>query len=477
MSYTGSAPTHCSTPQLTTANRTCNQAVRPLTAALGPRGWEVGGCALDDLASEFGTPLYVMDERTIVTACDSFRSALAARYPGESDVLFASKALCTAAISRLVHEQGLATEVVSGGELATALHAGVPAERIYFQGNAKTRAELAFGLRSGVGRFVVDNLEELATLDDLAAKEGKVADVLLRVAPGIEAHTHEFIHTGQDDSKFGLYIPGDLDAAVRRILGSNNLRIKGVQAHVGSQIFDVAPFVAAAELGLDLAVRIRDEHGVTIEELDVGGGLGIAYVEGDDPPAIDEAMGAVARATAEGARSRGLPLPRLLVEPGRAIVGTAGCTVYEISTVKRHDGGKQYYLVDGGMADNPRPITYGAQYTCDAVKPPAQATAPRSWVLAGKACEEGDVLIREAALPDLRAGDRVVVWTTGAYCFAMASNYNRQPRPAMVLVEDGRAALIRARETYEDLLARDRLPDGPPFAPGAGRGVQGPGSR
>ncbi len=444
---------------MTTANRTCNQAVRPITAALTDGGWEVGACSLDALAREFGTPLYVMDESTIIEACRAFRDGLARHYPGPSDVLFASKSLCTTAIAKLVSLQGLATEVVSGGELATALKAGVPADRIYFQGNAKTRAELAFGLRARVGRFIIDNLEELAALEALAAEADTVADVLLRIAPGIEAHTHEFIHTGQDDSKFGLYIPGDLDAAVRHIVASNRLRLRGVQAHVGSQIFDVDPFTAAADLGLDLAVRIRDEHGITIEELDVGGGLGIAYVEGDDPPSIAAAMQAVGQATARGARARGLPLPRLLVEPGRAIVGTAGCTVYEIATVKRHASGKQYYLVDGGMADNPRPITYGAEYSCDPVMTPRPPGSPGTWVLAGKACEEGDVLIREARLPDLEAGDRVVVWTTGAYCFAMSSNYNRLPRPAMVLVRDGRADLIRARETYDDLLAADRLPE------------------
>jgi diaminopimelate decarboxylase len=441
---------------LATRNQTCNQGVRPITAVLSHSGWQVGGCALGDLAQEFGTPLYVMDRATIESACREFLDGLKRHYPGPSEVLYASKALCTAGIARLVHQQGLATEVVSGGELATALRAGVPGPRIHFQGNAKTRAELAYGLDAGVGRFLIDNFDELIALESLAADRKKTADVLLRVAPGIEAHTHEFIHTGQADSKFGLYLPAELDAAVARLKDSNFLRFCGVQAHVGSQIFDVQPFVAAAELGLDLAVHIRDTFGLEVAELDVGGGLGIAYVEGDDPPSIDEAMAALGRAVVQGARNRGLELPKLMVEPGRAIVGTSGCTIYEIATVKRHESGRQYLLVDGGMADNPRPITYGAEYSCDPVKP-AEGVS-EAWRIAGKACEEGDVLIGEAYLPPVKAGDRLVVWTTGAYCFAMSSNYNRLPRPAMVLVSDGKAELLRARETYDDLMALDRLP-------------------
>jgi diaminopimelate decarboxylase len=424
---------------------------------LSDRGWAVGGCLLDDLARRFGTPLYVMDEATIVASCRAFRDSLARHYPGPTAVLYASKALCSVGIARLIHEQGLATEVVSGGELATVLRAGVPGSRIHFQGNAKSREELEFGIRAGVGRFLIDNLDELGLLDFLAREAGVQADVMLRVAPGIEAHTHDFIHTGQADSKFGLYMPGDLDLALRQLKSSNNLRFRGVQAHVGSQIFDVDPFVAAANLGLDLAVTIRDAHGLPVEELDVGGGLGIAYVAGDDPPSIEDAMAAVGQAVDRGARERRLPLPRLMVEPGRAIVGTAGCTVYEIAATKRHESGRQYLLVDGGMADNPRPITYGAEYTCEPVAG-LEDTAHETWRVVGKACEEGDVLIPEVSLPALVPGERLVVWTTGAYCFAMSSNYNRSPRPAMVLVHDGEAEVLRERETYESMMAPERLP-------------------
>lgn len=442
---------------LATANRTCNQAVRPITAVLADGGWAVGGCSLDDLARRYGTPLYVMDEATIIAACRSFCAGLSRHYPGASEVLYASKALCTTGIARLVHEQGLATEVVSGGELATVLRAGVPGHRVHFQGNAKSRSELEFGLQAGVGRFLIDNLDELGLLDFLARSADKRADVILRVAPGIEAHTHDFIHTGQADSKFGLYIPGDFDQAIRQLKASNHLRFRGVQAHVGSQIFDVEPFVAAAELGLDLAVRIREMHGLEVEELDVGGGLGIAYVETDDPPSIEDALAAVGQTVERGARARNLPLPKLMVEPGRAIVGTAGCTLYEIAATKRHESGRQYLLVDGGMADNPRPITYGAAYTCEPVG--GLPDAPHeTWRVAGKACEEGDVLVPEVSLPAMVPGERLVVWTTGAYCFAMSSNYNRSPRPAMVLVRDGEAEIIRERETYETMLAQDRLP-------------------
>ena len=442
---------------MATANRTCNQAVRPVTAVLGDKGWSVGGCLLDDLGRQYGTPLYVVDEATIVAACLSFRDGLARHYPGKFDVLYASKALCSVGTARLIHEQGLATEVVSAGELATVLKAGVPGDRIYFQGNAKSRAELEFGLESGVGRFLIDNHDELGLLDFNAREAGKVADLMFRVAPGNQPHTHDFIRTGQADSKFGLYMPGDLDQALRQIKGSNHLRFRGVQAHVGSQIFDVEPFVAAANVGLDLAVRIREAHGLEVEELDVGGGLGIAYVESDDPPSIDEAMAAISQAVVRGASARNLPLPKLMVEPGRAIVGTAGCTVYEIAASKRHESGRRYLLVDGGMADNPRPITYGAVYTCEPVAGLSDAPA-ETWRVAGKACEEGDVLVPEARLPAMVPGERLVVWTTGAYCFAMASNYNRSPRPAMVLVRDEQSEVIRVRESFEDMMALDRLP-------------------
>ena len=440
---------------LALANRTCNQAVRPVTAVVGARGWEVGGCSLGGLADHFGTPLYVIDEATIVSACKAFREGLARHYPGETEVLYASKALCNTAINRLIHEQGLATEVVSGGELATVLAAGIPPSRIHYQGNAKSRKELAEGLAAGVGRFLIDNRDELTLLEALAVEQDCVADVLFRVAPGVEAHTHDFIKTGQADSKFGLYLPGDLDAAADQVKASPHLRYQGLQAHVGSQIFDIAPFVAAADIALGLVEMLRERYGLETLELDVGGGLGIAYVESDDPPGIDETLMEIARFVARRVEERGLPMPRLMVEPGRAIVGTAGCTVYEVATVKTHESGKRHVLVDGGMADNPRPITYGAEYSCDAISG-AAATGP--WSLAGKACEEGDVIIKEANLPDVNAQDRIVVWTTGAYTFSMSSNYNRLPRPAMVLVADGIAELVRERESYRDILALDRMP-------------------
>ncbi len=441
---------------------TCNQAVRPLTATFGSRGWSVGGCALDDLVDRFGSPLYVMDEATIVSAASAFVLGLRSAYPGPSEILYASKALCNTGINRLIHELGLGTEVVSGGELATALAAGIPADRIVFQGNAKSPDEIDLGLEAGVGRFMVDNLDEIEALQARAAASGRQARILLRINPGIEAHTHEFIRTGHVQSKFGIRPGAALDYALERLEASRNLEFMGLQLHVGSQIFDITPFLEAADVGLDLAAELAGRN-LPVRELDLGGGLGVAYTEADDPPSIADLTAAVGKAVAQGCERRGLPLPKLMLEPGRAIVATAGCTVYQVVAEKRtHE--RQSLLVDGGMADNPRPALYDAVYSCDPVagrmgnRGDAPSGAESTWTVAGKACEEGDVLVKEATLPSVGGKRRLVLWTTGAYCFSMASNYNRLVRPAMVVVGDGQADLVRERESFEDLLAHDRLP-------------------
>lgn len=434
----------------------CNQRIRPMTARVNAHGrWDIGGCDLSELARTYGTPLYVMDEDTIRASAQAYLRAVKACYPGPSEVLYASKALCNLAINRLVHEEGMGTEVVSGGELFTALKAGVPPERIHFQGNNKSPDELRLALEEGIGRFMVDNLDELVLLGSIAAELGVKPQVILRVTPGIEAHTHEYIQTGHIDTKFGLDLPQQLDEAMRYLRNHPHLQFRGLQGHIGSQIFDIDPYLANVDVLLDLSVHLERTHGVRVAELDVGGGLGIAYTEEDDPPSIDELVAAISERMVAGCKLRGLELPKLLLEPGRSIVGTAGVTVYSVGTRKEIPNLRTYLSVDGGMPDNPRPITYGAKYQADAVQ---VAPAEEVVTLAGKCCESGDVLILDLSLPRLKAGDQVVVWDTGAYCYSMASNYNRLARPAMVLVADGKAEVIAERETLADLVSRDRLP-------------------
>jgi diaminopimelate decarboxylase len=434
----------------------CNQRTRPLTAQVNSLGrWEIGGCDLAELADTYGTPLYVMDEVTIRAAARAYVEAARQHYPGPSEILYASKALCNMAINRLLHEEGLGTEVVSGGELVTALKAGIPAERIHFQGNNKSPEEIRLALEEGVGRFLIDNLDELGLLNAIALELGTRPQVILRVTPGIEAHTHEYIRTGHVDSKFGLDLPHQLDEGMRRIIATQNLQFVGLQAHIGSQIFDVQPFLDNVDVLLDLAQHIERTYGLRVEEFDVGGGLGIAYVDSDDPPAIGDAVAQIAQRVKAGCDERSLLLPKLMLEPGRSIVGTAGVTVYSVGTRKEIPGVRTYLAVDGGMPDNPRPITYGARYEAD---PVVLAENSETVTLAGKCCESGDILVPDVALPRMNSGERLVMWATGAYCYSMASNYNRLPRPAMVLVADGKPEVIAERETLADLVARDRLP-------------------
>ncbi len=439
------------------AKTSMNQVIHPVTARVNAEGrWEIGGSDLAELVKTYGSPLYVLDEATIQGACRAYLQAVREHYPGPSEVLYASKALCNMAVNRLIHEEGLATEVVSGGELFTVLRAGIPAETIYFQGNNKSVEELRYALKEGVGRFIVDNLDELDLLSAMAEEIGVSPNLLLRVTPGIEAHTHEFIRTGEIDSKFGLDLPGQLEEAMRRIIRRPLLRFRGLHAHIGSQIFDIEPFVATVEVLLDLSAQLERDYGLKVEELDVGGGLGIAYEPGDDPPSISATIEAISLAMVRGASERGLSLPKLIIEPGRSIVGTAGVTLYTVGARKEIPNVRTYVAVDGGMPDNPRVVTYGARYSADRVV----VGEPQELVtIAGKCCESGDILIKDIRLPKLTAGDHLVVWDTGAYCFSMASNYNRLPRPAMVLVAEGHPELIRERETFADVVSRDRLPN------------------
>ena len=426
--------------------------VLPETAAVTSDGHlAVGGCDLVDLAATYGTPLYVYDEATIRARARGYRAGLAAAYPGGSLVCYAAKAYCAPWLLPIVAAEGLGLDVVSGGELYTAQQSGFPLERVTFHGNNKTPDELQQALAAGIGRIVVDNVEEIDRLVDLGARQ----DVLLRVAPGVEAHTHAHILTGGRDTKFGLSLEsGAAEAAARRLLATPGLRLLGLHAHIGSQIFELEPYRETLRRIFALAARLRSAAGFELREISPGGGFGVRYTAADEapiPPA--EAARAVAEAVCAIARETGFdqPLPTLIIEPGRSIVGPAGVAVYRVGSVKEIAGVRTYVAVDGGMADNIRPTAYGAGYTPllanRVAEPPTTHVA-----VAGRYCESGDVLVRDAHLPLPRVGDLIAVPASGAYHLAMASNYNLVPRPAVVAVGDGQARLVRRRETYADLL-------------------------
>jgi diaminopimelate decarboxylase len=401
---------------------------------------EIGGCDTIELAQEFGTPLYVLDEETIRGRCRQYLSSFRKYYPN-TDVIYACKALCTAAVQRIVNAEGLGLDVSSGGELYTALKAGCDVKKIYFHGNNKSKAEIKLALEAGIGRIVVDNLQELDNVEEVAEKIGTRANILFRVNPGIEAHTHEYIKTGTVDSKFGL--PQDrIEEAVRRAGVKKRVNLVGFHAHIGSQIFDIKPFVEEVRLLLDLTLKYKTE------ELNMGGGLGVAYLSSDEPASIDPFAKEIASVL------RDKTMAKLVLEPGRSIVGNAGITLYAVGGVKDIPGMRKYVFVDGGMADNPRPILYQARYEAKIANRAEEATAEKV-TIAGRFCESGDVLIKDINLPKVETGDILAVLATGAYNYSMASNYNRVGRPAMVLVNKGSATLILKRETLDDLISND----------------------
>jgi diaminopimelate decarboxylase len=432
-----------------------NRNLAPITAAVDVEGrLVVGGCVLSELARSYGTPLYLLDEATLRATCRAYSEALAAHYPGPALALYASKANSSLALSALVASEGLGLDAVSAGELLTALQGGMPAERIVLHGNNKSREELALAAGRGV-TVVIDNWRDLELLADLAPGFTAPVRLMLRFTPGIECHTHEYIRTGHLDSKFG-FDPDQLEAVLHQLGGCSWARLTGLHAHIGSQIFELQPHRDLAAVLADALARAR-ALGHPVSDLNVGGGLGIRYVVSDDPPSIQEWVATVAGAVAAACQERGLELPRLLCEPGRSLVATAGVTIYEIGSRKEIPGLRTYLSVDGGMSDNPRPITYQSQYTAVLADRPA-AEATETVTVAGKHCESGDVLLKDVALPPATSGDILAVLATGAYNAAMASNYNRIPRPAAVLVHDGVADLVQRREQPEDLLRYDVLP-------------------
>ena len=422
-------------------------------------GLAIGGVDLADLAREWGTPLYIYDEATVRDRCRRYRAAFAAHYP-DSRVIYAAKAYLSPAILAILREEGLGLDVVSGGELGMALHCGFPPERIVFHGNNKSAEELRAAVEAGVGRIMVDNALELDRLIALGERVVRAIPVLLRLNPGIEAHTHEYRQTGVTDSKFGLpTIDDQAERATVRAAASPALDLRGFHAHIGSQIVGASSYRQTVAALFAFAARMRDRHGIVPRELSPGGGLAIAHTpeeetEETDPDTLAEAIGGVIR---EEAARYDLPLPRIAVEPGRSIVGPAGVALYTVGATKDIPGVRRYVSVDGGMADNIRPALYGAAYTARLANRPTGADTERV-TIAGKGCESGDVLIRDIALPPLVPGDLLAVPAAGAYCLAMASNYNLAPRPAVVFVRDGRARLVRRREGLDDLLRAEIMP-------------------
>ena len=466
----GAAP---STPRLFEPHRDAsspNRNLAPITAELDADGrLQVGGCGLSSLARTYGTPLYVLDEASLRGTCRAYREALAAHYPGEALALYASKANSSLAISALVASEGLGLDAVSAGELLTALEGGMPADRIVFHGNNKSPRELNEALDAGVGRIVLDNDLEIVTLDAAAQARRHCQEVWIRVAPGVDPHTHRRIRTGQNDTKFGFNITsGAALEAVVKVLGRQGLLFTGLHAHVGSNLKDMEAHLAALDAVLDLALAIRDETGLSVEELNLGGGLGIRYLPSDVVPPVDEFAERLTSALLDGLASRHLPVPHLHLEPGRSIVGEAGTTLYTVGATKsvpipEAPGHRAFVAIDGGMSDNPRPQLYDAVYSAMIANRPAAPTTG-TYRVSGKHCET-DTLIDDVALANPQAGDIIAVQSTGAYNHSMASNYNRLPRPAVVFVREGTARLVSRRETYEDLVHLDIGPDDDAGAP------------
>ena len=426
----------------------------PHSAIIDDRGHLViGGCDLEQLAGVFGTPLYVYDEEEVQDRCRAYADAF-----GAASVAYAAKAFLCAAMARIVAREGLSLDVATGGEAFLAHRAGFPPARMVFHGNDKSESELRMALTIGVGRLVVDSFDELDRIEALVREGLRTPRVLVRVTPGVEAHTHEYIATGADDSKFGFTVATGAarDAAVRAA-ESDSMELVGLHCHIGSQILVLEPYARAADVVVELAAEITRVIGEPIQEINLGGGLGVPYTADDtDAPSIAE-FAAVMRQSFDAACAKaGLdPAPQLTVEAGRSIVGPAGITLYTVGTIKEIPSVRTYVAVDGGMSDNPRPATYGARYEAFV---PARAAAPRPWTVtvAGKHCEQGDLLVRDAQLPaDLAVGDIIATPVTGAYTHSMSSNYNLVPRPAVVFVRDGHARVVVRRETFDDLVARD----------------------
>lgn len=417
----------------------------------------IDGVSVPEIAKQFGTPCYIMSEDTVRKNCRKYMDAAEKYYGKNALPLYASKAFSCVDIYKTVASEGFGADVVSGGELYTALKAGFDPKKIYFHGNAKTADEIKFALESGVGRIVADNIEELDRIDGIAKELNVKADISFRIKPGVEAHTHNFVKTGQIDSKFGFALEnGEAFRAVKSAAEKKNINIAGVHCHIGSQIFDIAPFVLAAKIMLGFIAKVKNELSIEIKELNLGGGFGIRYVEGDNPKPYEDYMKKIADTVKNESEALGITVPFILVEPGRSIVAEAGITAYTVMSVKTIKNIRTYVAIDGGMTDNPRYALYGSKYeACVANKAgdPCDFTA----TIAGRCCESGDLIGENMKIQKPEAGDILTVFSTGAYNYSMASNYNRVPRPPVIMIKNGEPKIIVKRETYEDIIKNDTI--------------------
>lgn len=414
------------------------------------------GCAdTVELAKQYGTPLYVFDEQLIREACRDYKNSIENYYDGNGMVLYASKAFSCKEMYRIANEEGIGVDTVSGGEIYTALSAGFPAENIFFHGNNKTDAELEYAIENDIGHIVIDDFGEIDRVNEIAGKMGKKVTVMLRVKPGIDAHTHDFIKTGQNDCKFGFtYESGEALEAAKKAIAAKNLVVSGFHCHIGSQIFSTDPFCLAAEVMAKFIKQVESETGHTVTELNLGGGFGIRYTEEDKPLPYAEFMNMVSKQLKVSCKELSLTVPKIYIEPGRSIVGPAGITLYTVGSIKTIPDIRTYVSVDGGMSDNPRYALYGAKYDAIIAN---KAENPRNFVatIAGKCCESGDLIGENIKITTPETGDILAVLATGAYNYSMASNYNRIPRPSAIMVKNGEARVIIKRETFDDLISKD----------------------
>lgn len=419
----------------------------------------IGGCDALELTKEYGTPLYVVDEALVRENCRLFKKSFS-KSGMETEVIYASKAFLNKAMCRLIQEEGLSLDVVSGGELYTALHAGFPAGKIYMHGNNKGREELRMAIEAGVGRIVVDNIQELELIEELCSQMEQHANILIRVNPGIEAHTHAYIQTANNDSKFGESIYDESFVGVFETLQhSKHVTLKGLHCHIGSQIFEGESFYSAATVMLEFIAELSSKFQFTIDELNLGGGFGVYYFEEDKPLDLQHCLKNLLEIIRNQAAHLNIKIPKLMIEPGRAIIANAGTTLYTVGGVKKTYGGKAYVFIDGGMTDNPRTALYDAKYD-SVVANKLNMQREKNYAVAGKCCESGDIIIRDIKLPITERGDILAVLSTGAYNYSMASNYNRIPRPPVIFVKDGHAKLAVKRESFEDIIKNDMDIDG-----------------
>lgn len=414
----------------------------------------IGGIKASDLAKEYGTPLYVMDEQLLLDKCRGYVNAFKVKEENNR-IAFAGKAFLTMEMCKLINNEGLYLDVVSGGELYTAYKAGFPMNKIYFHGNNKTLDEIELGIKLGVGRFIVDNLQEIIKINEIAEIYNKKQDIYLRLTPGIEAHTHDYIKTGQIDSKFGFSPVGNIIMdAVKKALDLDNINLVGLHCHIGSQIFETEPFKDAVEVMIKYVYDIKQETGHYIEELDLGGGFGIYYSEGDSPKEIDEYCKAILDSVEKICNDLEIKKPILTIEPGRSIVANAGTTLYTVGNIKEIPNIRKYLSVDGGMTDNIRPALYGAKYEALIANKALDAMDDKV-TIAGKCCESGDILIQDIDIQKAESGDTLAILSTGAYGFSMASGYNKITRPAVVFVRNGEARVVVKRQSYKDLIKEE----------------------